>query len=526
MGALRSLSTAFLLLVGLPAPGTAADQTPPLRLALPASPATLDPHRMSAVADMRIAYDLCEGLVTSDALGRPVPGLAHSWTLSADGLTYRFNLREDARWSDGRPVVADDFVYSWRRAVDPGTQPGSVEVMFPIKGAQAIAAGKASPDSLGIAAPDERTVVVQLARANPDFLSWTALSTQAMPVDRQAVVMHGDGFTRPGAFTCTGAYRLVAMTPQDRAVLEVNPHHYGTAPDFRRVEYLFVEDEEMQLKQYRAGELDVTYSLPSGQIDWVRKNLPAELRFNPIGGTTLLEFNLRNEPWASRPDLRRALSLAINREVLVSRVLRGGEQPAYGLIPPDFLAATDIPPLTVIPRDGEEAAEEARRIIAKAGPLPRLDVLYNSSQVNRRTLIAVAAMWKQVLGVETQLTNIETKSLLSQRLTHAYPHMLRISWIETLPIGFLQRLLPSTEEGGFDLGYRNSAFVALLDSADRAADQTRRVASLRAAERMALSDMPVIPLYHPVIARLVTPRVDGWQENPADIHPTRLLRAR
>ena len=495
-----------------------------------AEPETLDVHRSSGVPEATIQRDLFEGLLTEGADGALLPGVAERWQVSADGLVYRFELRADARWSDGEPVVAGDFVYAIRRALAPETASDYAFILWPIANAEGYSKGETrDPTALGVSAPDPRTLEIRLGAPTPYFLD---LLTHHMsyPVPRRAIEAHGNQWTRPGNLISNGAYRLAEWVPQSHIKLVRNEQFHSAATvAINVVTYYPTEDKNSELKRFRAGELDITEDVPSAQIQWVEAQYPEAFRNAPYNGVYYLAFNLTRPPFRDDAKLRRALTLAIDREILTAKVTRGGELPAWSWVPAGVraYAPANLPEATL---DKSAREDLARRLYAESGydkgrPLS-VELLYNTSDNHKKIAIAVAAMWKQVLGVKTRLRNEEWKVYLDSRKRRAF-EIIRGGWIGDYNDAYSFLGLLKSDIGDMNpSAYINPRFDALIAESERTLDTARRAALMQQAERLLLEDLPVIPLYHYTTQHLVSPRVQGWVDNIMDVHPTRWLSFR
>ena len=491
-----------------------------------AEPNSLDPHRAEGVPSANILRDLFEGLTTEAPDGRVVPGVAERWTISSDGLRYRFHLREDARWSNGDPVTAEDFAFSLRRSVDPATGSNYSKVFEPVRNAGEIIAGRLPADALGVAAVDQRTLDIELEHPAPYLLGLLTHSS-AYPVHRPSVEQHGQAFARAGRLIGNGAYRLDEWVIQSRIALVRNPHYWNDDQTvIERVVYYPSENQASEFKRYRAGELHWTDVIPKNQVRWIREHLAEEFRASPYLGTYYYGFNLDREPFRDAPALRKALALAIDRETLTGKLLATGELPAYGWVPPGIhgYPRVELPWADWSP---ERRLAEARRLYAEAGytrerPL-RVELRYNTQDDHRKIAIAVAYMWRRALGVETTLINQEWKVFLQNRRFGRVTEVFRAAWISDYsdPYSFLE--LFRSDNNLNDTGYRNPRYDALLADASNEPEAGRRSALMAQAEAVLLEDLPIAPIYHYVSARLVKPSVRGWQANPLDHHYTRSM---
>jgi ABC-type oligopeptide transport system substrate-binding subunit len=482
-------------------------------------PDSLDPQRARTDSAANILRDAYEGLASLDAEARPVPGAAGSWQVSADGRRYTFTLRATARWSNGAPLEAADFVAAWRRLVDPATGSQYANVLTPVVNAAAIIAGRASPATLGVTATDPHTLVVELEAPTPYFPGLvTHWST--FPAYR------GSAPAAPGATVSNGAYVPVAWVVGAGVTLARNPYYWNArATHIARVEYVHIADANDEYARYRAGALDATYVVPQQPLARLVAAHGAELHRGPQLGVYYYGFNLRRRPFASGAGLRQALAETVDRDRLVAQVTGLGELPATAWVPPG-VAGYGAQRFAWADRPYAERVAEARRLYAAAGysaarPLV-LDLSYPSGATHERIALAVAAMWKEALGVELHLHGQEFKSLLDA-INRGDVELFSSSWVGDYNDAwtFLQLL-----EGSFGINlthYRSAAYDAALAAAAATPDPAVRRERLEAAERIALADAPLIPLYFYVNKHLVAPRVAGWHDNVMNVVYTKDL---
>jgi oligopeptide transport system substrate-binding protein len=483
-------------------------------------PQSLDPHRSEGTPDSNIQRDLFEGLINELPNGDLIPGAAASWEISDDLLTYNFNLRREARWSNGDPVTAEDWVYSLQRSLDPKTLSRYTFILSPILNADAIAAGELPSSQLGVRAIDDYTLEIKLEGPTPYFLGLLTHS-MAYAVHRPSIEAHGDRFTRPGNLVTNGAFVLDDWVVQSYVKLVRNPHYWDNADTILDEVWFYVtEDQSAELRRYRADELDITYTVPKRQMDWIRDNLGDEMAFAPYLGSYYYSFNTTRPPFKDNPDLRRALSLAINRDIITRDITNAGEIPAYGLVPAVNGYVGQQMPEAAWTQDQREA--EARRLYAEAGysaanPL-RTEIMYNTQEDHRRIAVAIAAMWQQVLGVEASILNQEWKVFLDTKRQKIDTQVVRNGWIgDYNDANSFAELLLSTS-GLNDAGYASPEYDALVRAASREGDLVRRADLLQQAEAVMLEDMPVLPIYFYVTSRLVKPWIGGYEPNIMDHH--------
>ncbi len=482
-------------------------------------PDSLDPQKARGFEAQSILRDLCEGLTTLDRKAAVAPGVASTWGVNTDGRVYVFKLRREARWSNGDPVVAADFVAGLRRLVDPATASGYAQYIDVIANAGDIVAGRKPPQALGVAAPDDATVVVTLATPAP-YLPTLLSHPSACPVHRPTLTAHPEGFARPGVMVCNGAFVLEEWVPGAYILARRNRYYWNDAATrLDAVKYLLIPDENAELTRYRGGELQVTFVVPRGQFDWIKANLADQLHVSPQLTTYYYGFNLRRAPFRDKPRLRRALSLVIDRELLAQRVLRVGELPAWGWVPPGI----DNYSAQSFDYRGEPMAArvaEAQRLYREAGysrerPLT-FELRYNSGEVHTKLAVAIASMWKEALGADVRLTQVEFKSLL-QDIDRGDVEMFRSSWVGDYNDAYTFAQYLKSDFGVNLPHYASAAYDALLTRAAAETDGARRRALLEQAERLMLLDHPLIPLYFYVNKHLVKPEVQGWYDNVMNV---------
>lgn len=489
-------------------------------------PQTLDPHVAEGVPATHILRDLFEGLTTESPDGDVIPGAAARWNISRDARTYTFYLRRDSKWSNGDPVKAEDFVYSLRRSANPETASNSAVMLLPIQNAREVLGGELPVEELGVSLLDENTLQITLTGPTPYFLGLLT-HPSTYPVHRPSVEEFGDRFSRPGNLISNGAFTLKSWQPRVSVELERNPLFREAEQNLiERVVYYPIEDLTAEVTQFRSGALDWTYEVPNNQFKWLQRYYPDELVISPWMGSYFFGFNLITEPFAENPELREALILAIDRQVITDKVTQFGEQPSFALVPPGIDGYVPFSP-EYADWTQEQRAEEARRLYAIAGysednPL-RIEIRYNTSENHKKIALAVASMWKQVLGVNASLVNEEFRVFLQNRQQKAITQVFRVGWISDYndPYSFLEMF--RTGHGQNDYGYSNSTFDALLDEVGTERIRARRERLMFEAERVLLSDFVFIPVYTYVTKRLVDQHLRGWQNNVMDHHLTRYM---
>jgi ABC-type oligopeptide transport system substrate-binding subunit len=475
-------------------------------------------------AAMTILRDCYEGLVSLAPDGSAMPGAASSWAVSADGLRYTFILRPGLRWSNGDPLVAEDFAFSFRRLVDPATASQYALMLEPVANAAEIVAGRLPPAALGVAADDERTLVVELAAPSPYFIPMLS-HPSTFPVHRPTLAAKGAEFTRPGVAVTNGAFVPVEWQIGSHIRAVRNRHYWNdTGNQLDAVRYVHVADPVTELTRFRAGELDVTYTVPPGEVARLQRELPGQLRIAPHVGVYYYGLALDLPPFRDAPKLRQALAMAIDRRVIAAQVLGDGERPAFGWVPQGVSGySSQRFPWSEL-RDGARIAE-ARRLYAEAGysaarPL-RAELRINRSPIHDRIALAVTAMWKENLGAEISLRS-EDFRVLKAAIDAREAALFRGSWLGDYndAYSFLQVL-----KGGFGINlprYASRDYDRLLASASTTRG-AERAEILAAAERQLLEDVPLIPIYFYVSKHLVAPRVRGWYGNVMNVTYSRDL---
>lgn len=499
----------------------------PLRIGNGNEPETLDPHRAEAVSAFNIVRDLYEGLIAVSPRGELIPGVASAWQISQSGLEYRFQLRQEARWSNGDPVVAQDFVAGLRRSVDPATGSAFARILLPIQNAEAVISGQLAPEHLAVTALSDHLLLIRLKSPTPYFLG-LLMHPSTFPVYPPSVAKWGREFAVPGRLVGNGAYRLVGWRPQAAVQLRRNPYYWNSRQtEVEEVHYYPNEDAQAELKRYRAGDIDISYEVPLGQVGWIRSAMGPELRVASYLGTYFYGFNCSRPPFKDNPKLRRALTLAVDRQVIVDKVMNGLALPAYSLLPPGLSGYTPQRP-DWADWSREQRLAEARRLYAEAGysaqrPL-EVELRYNTHEDHKRIATVVAAMWKQWLGVRTKLLNEEFKVFIQNRNLRKITQLFRAVWIADYddPTAFTDILHSS--HGQNDMAYNNPDYDALLAQAAVEVDPDQRRQHLAQAEQLLLRDQPLLPIYTYTSKHLVKPWVQGWQDNPLDIHYSKDLR--
>jgi len=509
----------FVLLAACGQPTESGSRT--LNRAIGPEPESLDPQLARTTQSHTVLRDLFEGLLTYSADGKLIEGAAERWTVSDDGLTYSFWLRPGGRWSNGETVDAEDFVYSFRRLVDPKTAAFYAETLINVRNAADIIAGDKPVETLGVEAIKPQLLTIHLQQPTAYF---PALLAQAAtyPVNETSVTALGEAFARPGNLVSNGAYKLNRWDLGLLIGLGRNEYYWnnvGTAID--DVRYYVTPAPSVELFRYRAGELDISSTVPTEAFAQVRAERPAELRISTFLSTYYYGFNLNYEALGSNPKLRQALSMAVDREALTAKVVGRGEQPAYSWVPPgvDHYEPRRLPYAEMSAHDRQAAA---KRLYAEAGysdanPL-HIELRYNTSETHQRIALAVQSMWRDVLGFEATLINEEFRVLVANMRAMEITQIFRSSWNGDYNDAYAFLSIFESDNPSNMFGYRSEEYDSLLQRAATQTNPQRRQLYLEEAERVLLADHPIMPLYYYVSKHLVRSDIRGWQDNVLDYH--------
>jgi oligopeptide transport system substrate-binding protein len=490
-----------------------------------AEPETLDPTQSSGTQESEIMGDLMIGLTTHDPACKAIPGMATHWETSGDGLIWTFHLRE-ALWSDGVPVTAGDFVFSWQRLVDPASASSYAYFLHLIKNGVAISAGKMPPSALGARAIDARTLRVELEHPAPYLLELFTHGT-TYPLPRHVVTAKGKAWARPGNYVSNGPFTLKQWIPNDYVLLEKNPRFYDAANVALEQVYFYpTSDYGAALRRFQVGELDFQDRYPTQKVDWIRKNLPQTIDPVPSLITEIVGVNHKREPF-SDVRVREAINLALNREVITQRILRNGEVPAYNVVPPGIAnyqggLAYDFKALNYAQR-----IEKAQSLMRAAGfgESKRLRTTYmirsTAPTVGRAIAAAIQQMLAQVY-IDITITPNDMQVFYPAIQEHNFD-IAQAGWAADFSdaSNFLDLFRTG---GGNNWGeYSNPAFDAALDGAQREADVNRRSEKLAQAESIFLKDHAAMPLWFWVSLNLTWPYVKGLEANALDYHRSRWI---
>ncbi len=486
-------------------------------------PESLDPAIITAQADGRIVSSLFEGLTARNEKGEIIPGVAERWEISADGRTYTFHLRSNARWSNGEPVRASDFIYSWKRALLPQTASKYSSQLYFIKNAEAFNSGAITDFSrVGVSAPDESTLVVELSAPTPFFLDLTAFPT-LMPVHRGSIEKYGDDWIKPGKMVSNGPYTLEQWRINDRIRLSANPHYWDKKSlKLKVVDILPTTQSSTAFNLFYSGSADLILDrglVPAMLFGQLRQT--PYFHSGPILAAYFYRFNVTKPPY-NDVRVRRALSLAVDKKRIVEKITKAGEPIAPGIVPPGTQNYTS-------PIQEKHDPEAARKLLAEAGfpegkGFPRMRLLYNKTDLNEQIATELQQMWTQELGIPVDLEKQEFKVYLSTMSALDYD-LARSSWIGDYNDANTFLSIFTTGDGNNRTGWSNARFDSLIAEANREPDVDKREKIFQQAERILIEeDVVVLPLYFNVAIHFFDPaKVGGVVNNLVDEHPIRFM---
>ncbi len=481
-----------------------------LRVSARNEPADLDPATATLPDEFGILRALSEGLLIPGANGEPEPGVASRYEVSPDGLRYTFHLRPDAKWSNGDAVTAADFIASYRRLLTPTTAAQKPAVFFPVKNAQLFFTGKVTDfATVGFRAADRHTLVVTLEKPTPRFPSYV-VSGPWIPVHLPTLERHGRKWTTPENFVGNGPFLLAEWRPHQRITVKKNPRWHGAARvRLDQIQFTRFDSGDAEERAYRAGQIEATMSVPATKVEVYARERPGELHRQPMIETRYLAFNTRRAALRDAR-VRRALALAIDRQLLVDRVKRGGQPPATRMLPPALTPTLATAKATA---DLSFNPDEARRLLAEAGAsgtsMPKLEL---TGWTDTPVLEAIQAMWRKELGIDVAIAVREAKVHVAALAAGDYD----IAFVTAIPdVADAANLL-----GDFVTGapenypqWSDARFDAALAQAAMIADERTRAERMREVEDRLLTQAPTAPLYFNAKIWLMSPRVHGWQED-------------
>ena len=492
-----------------------------------ADPGSLDPHKTSTSVEQHILDELYEGLTVYDGHGELKPGVAASWGVSADELVYTFALRTDARWSTGERVTADDFVFAFRRLMDPATGAGYANILYTVKNARGVNTGALPVEALGIRAIDVGTLEITLEHPTTYFLAQLTHMT-AMPVYRPGLVRWGDAFARAGRMVGNGPFVLKRYVPNDRLVLVKNPFfHDAASMALAGEEIVPISDRAAGLRRFIAGEIDSYNEIPIDQIAFIRRRLAAELKLTPSLGTYYYTIDTRTKPFDD-PRVRRALSMVIDRDFLSDSIWGGTTRPSTSFVPPGIPGYGAPATATWGSESPFVREDEARALIKAAGFGPghplHATIRFEQSENHKATAVAIADMWK-VLGVTTDFVVTDATTFFSYLASGQPYEIARSGWFADFPDAQNYLFLAESDNKALNSAhFSDQGFDRLMHQADVETDAGKRQAILHQAEALLLSQQPYMPLLTYDAPNLLSPKIHGWTFNVLDHHPGRYIR--
>jgi oligopeptide transport system substrate-binding protein len=522
-----SLTLTSLVLIGSPMLADAQAQVV-FNRGNDADPETLDTHKTSTVAEAHLLRDLSEGLVIHNMQGQVVPGVAESWTTSTDGKVWTFKMRANARWSNGDMVKASDFVFSLRRIMNPETGAKYATILYPVLNGEKINKSDAGSkvEDLGVKALSDTSLEITLERSTPYFLELLTHQT-GLPVHPASVEKFGKDFVKPENWVSNGAYTLKEFVPNSHIKMEKNKNFHDAANvKIDTIMYYPSSDLAAAARRFQAGELHLTTDIPADQVKQLREKLGDQIKVGPYLGTYYLPVNTSKKPFDD-VRVRRALSMVIDREFIADEIWGGTMLPAYSFVPPGIgnygePAYADFKNTSPIDRE-----DNAKKLLAAAGFGPgkplKLELRYNTTDNNKRTVVALAEQWKQI-GVETSFINTDAKTHFAFLREQGDFDIARAGWIGDYsdPQNFL--FLGKSDNKGLNYArYNNPAFDALMKKEAEETDLKKRAAILLEAEQLFNRDQPFIPVLYYSTRNMVSPKLVGFQQNLRGAIPTRFL---
>ena len=486
-------------------------------------PQGLDPQVVTGIPEFNIITALLEGLVIEDPKTlEPMPGAAESWTISKDRKTYVFKMRKDARWSNGDPVTADDFVYSWKRLVTPGLASEYAYQLFYLKNAEKYYKGEITDfNEVGVKSVDKYTLKVELNNPVPFFLS-LLYHHSLYPVHRATIEKFGkidsrvSKWTLPGNYVGNGAFVLTKWELNRIIVVKKNPYYWNASKvRLNEIDFYPVDNAQTEERMFRAGQLHITSTVPIEKIEVYKEKSPELIRIDPYMGTYYYLINTLKKPFDD-PRVRRALAMSVDRQQIVEKVTKGGQKPAYAFTPPNTMGFT---PKAAIPYD----IEGARKLLAEAGypggkGFPETELIYNTSEGHRKIAVAIQQMWKKALNIDITLFNQDWKVFLDNQRTLNFT-ISRASWIGDYPDPNTFLDMWVTDGGNNHTGWSNKTYDSMIAKAAETINKKERYGYFQQAEKILTEEVPIIPIYTYTRVYLIRPEVKGWYPNILDHHP-------
>ena len=495
--------------------------------------ASFDTSQISGgVWESQILMDVYEGLVKNAPDGEILPGMATDWEVSEDGKTYTFSLREDARWSDGEPVTAEDFVFGWRHLLDPANASKYAYMLYPVVNAREVNTGELPLEELGVESRDDgRTFVVQLTQPTPYFLQLLTHYT-GYPQPQHTFEEYGRDYVDLDNIVTNGAFTPTEWISQSRITVVKNPEYYeADQVALDGVRYHTIEDRNAGVSRFRAGELDIMTEYSSSMYPLLKEEIPEATHMATYLGSYYYVFNHRDGHPTADPRVREALNMAVRRDVIAQQIMGGTFQKSLSFVP-DGIDHYQVQNTSFEDADGNDITDDmnarmarAKQLLEEAGysqesPL-ELRLRYNTTDEHKKIAVAVSSMWRP-LGVEVELVNAEA-TVHYQTIAEGDFDVARAGWIADY--NDAENFLALLRSGvGNNYGaYANEEFDALYDQAAATLDLDERKAVMESAEALAMDDDALIPMLYYVSRNLVNPKISGWEDNIEDDHPSRWI---
>lgn len=489
-------------------------------------PSTLDPQLTTTVQEDRVLRDLYEGLVAQDSHGKAIPGAAKAWEVSGDGLTYTFHMRDDAKWSNGDPVTAGDFEYSFKRLMNPETAAGYASILYSIKNAERIATGKMPVDELGVRALDDQTLRITLNTPTPYFIELLTHNT-AYPVNQKTIKEFGTKFTQPGHMISNGAYQLVSFNPNDKISMKKNPFYWDAEHvQIDQVNWVPFQDRSSCMRRSEAKEIDICSDVAAEQMDYVKNNLGQEFHQAPLLGIYYIDIKGEPDSKLRDPRVRRAISMTIDRDFLSQEVWRRTMLPASSMVPPGINNyVSDVPKLSFADQDILDREDKAKGLLEQAGVAPgslSIVLRYSTSENHKNTMAAIAEMLKGI-GINASLDEVDGTTYFNYFQQKGMFDVARDGWVGDYndPNSFLSLF---TTDSYFNYAqWSDKNYDALMAQSQTTTNLNERGKNLADAEKILLERSAVIPLLYYSSTALVATKVKGYDDNLMNSHATRWL---
>ncbi len=465
-------------------------------------PGSLDPALAQGTHDSWVIDHVFEGLMKNSETGEIVPGMAKEYKMADDNVTYTFTLRDDAKWSNGDPVTAQDFEFSWKRALDPETAAYYAYQFFYIKNGEAYNSGKAKVEDVGVKALDDKTLQVVLEQPAPFFIELTAFYA-LFPVNQKVVTENPEWANDAATFVSNGPFKMTNWEHKTNITINKNENYYDAAKvKLDSISFDMIEDENTAWQKYEGNEYDILLPIPQAVVGQLKSQGSKDLVIGADLATYYYNFNGDTKPFNNKK-VRHALSAAINRDTIVEKVAQGGQLPAGGIVPfgipdeegKDFREVMG----TLIKEDAANAKAMLEEGLAEEGmtiaDMNKFAILYNTQEGHKKIAQAIQEMWRNTLGIEVQIENVEFQVKLDREKAGDYA-ISRAGWVGDYvdPMTFMDLFV--TDGPYNDSNFSNGQYDGLIKTAKSTADQKVRFDAMRQAEKILMEELPVMPIYH------------------------------